>query len=352
MLAKFGPRGQWAALVLLSIAVTTVFSAADLPGALLLGPMASGIAVALSGANLKVPGRAYTLAQATIGAMMAGAVTPEILKTFVANWPLFLSIVLTSVAASGVVGWAMSRWRVLPGSAGIWGSSPGAASAMVVMAEEFGADFRLVAFMQYLRVLCVALSAAMIAHFWAGGSVPHATHDWFAVPGLQPFAETLVLIVGGMILGRLLHVPSGAMLMPLLIGATLRGFGLADLVLPRPLLLIAFTIIGWVVGLRFTAEILKTVAAKLPHMLASILLLMAFCAGCGWLLTQLLGIDMLTAYLATSPGGADSIAIIAASTHVDLGFVLAFQTVRLIIVIAVAPIMARRIAKAMGHKAG
>ena len=55
-------------------------------------------------------------------------------------------------------------------------------------------------------------------------------------------------------------------------------------------------------------------------MLASILALMAFCAGIGWILTRLLGVDMLTAYLATSPGGADSIAIIAASTGVDLGF--------------------------------
>lgn len=352
MFAKFGPRGQWAALLLLTVAVTSTLRALDLPGALLLGPMASGIALAVNGGGIKVPRRAYTLAQAVIGTMIAASVTPDILKTFLSNWALFLSIVLTTVAASGVVGWAMSRWKVLPGSAGIWGSSPGAASAMVVMAEEFGADFRLVAFMQYLRVLCVALSAALVARFWGGGTPPHGGTGWFDLPQMVPFAETVALIAAAVVLNRLVHVPSGAMLIPLFIGAILRGLGLIDLELPRLLLVPAFTTIGWVVGLRFTAEILRTVRAKLPHMLASILLLMAFCGGIGWMLTQLLGIDMLTAYLATSPGGADSIAIIAASAHVDLGFVLAFQTVRLIVVIVVAPIMARRLAKAMGHTPG
>jgi uncharacterized membrane protein AbrB (regulator of aidB expression) len=48
------------------------------------------------------------------------------------------------------------RYSALPGATGAWGSSPGGASAMVVMAQEYGADVRLVALMQYLRVLFVA----------------------------------------------------------------------------------------------------------------------------------------------------------------------------------------------------
>ncbi len=48
-------------------------------------------------------------------------------------------------------------------------------------------------------------------------------------------------------------------------------------------------------------------------------------------------VDPLTAYLATSPGGSDSIAIIAASTDVDLSFVMAMQTVRMIAVLFIGP---------------
>jgi membrane AbrB-like protein len=56
------------------------------------------------------------------------------------------------------------------------------------------------------------------------------------------------------------------------------------------------------------------------------------------------GVDPLTAYLATSPGGADSVAIIAASSKVDVPFVMAMQTSRLLAVIFLAPIITRYIA--------
>ncbi|MCG5475086.1 MAG: AbrB family transcriptional regulator, partial [Sinorhizobium fredii] len=56
------------------------------------------------------------------------------------------------------------------------------------------------------------------------------------------------------------------------------------------------------------------------------------------------GIDPLTAYLATSPGGLDSIAVIAASSDVDLPFVMALQTARLLIITLIGPVLARFVA--------
>jgi membrane AbrB-like protein len=56
-------------------------------------------------------------------------------------------------------------------------------------------------------------------------------------------------------------------------------------------------------------------------------------------------VDPLTAYLATSPGGADSVAIIAASSNVDVSFVMAMQTVRLIAVLLLAPVLTRFLAE-------
>jgi uncharacterized membrane protein AbrB (regulator of aidB expression) len=53
------------------------------------------------------------------------------------------------------------------------------------------------------------------------------------------------------------------------------------------------------------------------------------------------GIDALTAYLATSPGGMDSVAIIAASSHVDETFIITLQMVRFLTIIAIGPPIAR-----------
>jgi uncharacterized protein len=80
----------------------------------------------------------------------------------------------------------------------------------------------------------------------------------------------------------------------------------------------------------------------------SILALMAFCGGLAWLLHRHLGIDPLTAYLATSPGGMDSVAIIAAaSDSVNLSFVMALQMARFLFVLLFGPALARLVARSV-----
>jgi membrane AbrB-like protein len=80
------------------------------------------------------------------------------------------------------------------------------------------------------------------------------------------------------------------------------------------------------------------------------LCLMGLCGLLAWCLTHLAHVDALTAYLATSPGGVDTVAIIAASTpRVDLQFVLALQSMRLLFVIALAPLVTRLVVRLSPH---
>jgi membrane AbrB-like protein len=118
--------------------------------------------------------------------------------------------------------------------------------------------------------------------------------------------------------------------------------------LPQWLLAISYAAVGWSIGLNFTKAILFHAARALPQIIGSILVLIAFCGGMAWVISHLLGIDPLTAYLATSPGGMDSIAIIAAAArNVDISFVMALQTVRFLIVLLLGPSLARLVARAV-----
>jgi len=63
------------------------------------------------------------------------------------------------------------------------------------------------------------------------------------------------------------------------------------------------------------------------------------------LLSQWVGLDPLTAYLATSPGGADSVAVIAATSAVDAGFVMAMQLARFLMVLVFGPQVSKFVAK-------
>jgi len=57
------------------------------------------------------------------------------------------------------------------------------------------------------------------------------------------------------------------------------------------------------------------------------------------------GMDPLSAFLATCPGGADSMAVIAATSTVDTGFVMAMQLARFLVVLVAGPSVARWVAR-------
>ncbi|XEU27201.1 AbrB family transcriptional regulator [Tistrella mobilis] len=341
------PWLRWLLLPIVSVPLTAGLIWIQLPAALLLGPMVSGILLALGGVGLKMPRITFLMAQSVLGCMIAGSVRPEILVTVAADWPIFLGIVLSTILLSGALGWVIARNHILPGTTGVWGTSAGAASAMVVMAEAFGADARLVAFMQYTRVLFVAFAAALLAHFLlageAGAAIPIV---WFPTIDPLAFAETLALAAAGVAAGRLIPVPAAGLLLPMIGGAVLSATGLMTIQLPQWLLAASYAVLAWSVGLGFTRVVLMHALKALPTILVSIAVLIGFCAGLAWVLTRLTGIDLLSAYLATSPGGLDTVAIIAASSRgVDIGFVMALQTMRFFLVVLLGPPLARFVAR-------
>jgi hypothetical protein len=259
------------------------------------------------------------------------------------NWPLFLGIIFCVMMLSWSLGWLLARWQVVPGSAAIWGSSPGAAGAMTIMSIAYGADVRLVAFMQYVRVLLVVIASSLAATFWTNGSaVPSMGFSgWFSPIHWPAFIATSVLAAVGAVLGRRFKVPAGSLLIPMIAGAVLHGTGMMNIEIPRWVLVLSYSIVGWAIGLRFNREVLKRSLQALPGILISNLILIGLCGGLAFLLSRFFDVDPLTAYLATSPGGANTVAIIAVSTNVDVSFVMALQTGRMLLVVLLGPIAAR-----------
>ena len=131
------------------------------------------------------------------------------------------------------------------------------------------------------------------------------------------------------------------MLLPMAAAMGLHGTEWVKFDLPPWLLAAAYAIVGCGVGLRFTRSVLASALRSLPRILISIFALIGLCGLLAVAMMVLGDIDPLTAYLATSPGGADTIAIIAASTNVDMRFVVAMQTSRMVIVMIVAPLISK-----------
>jgi membrane AbrB-like protein len=345
MLAR-SSAGRWFFLLALSAAFVIAFEFAGLAGAGLLGPMAAGIVLAARSRGLGVPVALFAAAQGLVGLLIAHNVPVWILVEMTRSWPVVATSVVAVIGASSLIGYVLARGQALPGTTAIWGLFPGGASVMMLMASESGGDGRLVGFMQYLRVVLVTLVASLVARFWlphGSASVTHAA--WFPGGMALPLFETMALAFSGSWLGRRLKVPAGALLVPMVIGIALQDTGVLTIELPRWLLAGAYAVVGWSVGLRFTTAVLAHAWSVLPRVLVAMTALIAICGGFAAALTWIMHIDPLTAYLATSPGGIDSVAIIAASSPVDVPFVMAMQTARMLAVLVAGPAIARALTR-------
>ena len=352
-MSRLAPASQWTVLIVLSVGIGAVLLWLHAPAALMLGPLVAGIVVASGGGKVRFPLPAFVVAQGIIGCMIARMMPLSILGDILSHWVLFTVGILSVVVACSLIGWLMTRLHLLPGTTALWGMSPGAASVMTIMAESYGADIRLVAFMQYLRVVGVAAVASLVAKMF-GVSAAHgpAAIVWFPPVAWLPLAETLALAIVGPLIARLLRIPAGAFLVPLVGGAVLTHLGWLTIELPTWLLAASYAFVGWNIGLRFTRPLLLHAARALPLIVGCTLLLIAICGAVAALMVVTAGIDPLTAYLATSPGGSDASALIAASTNVDVSFVMAMQTFRMITVMFLAPVLTRFIAKRINASDG
>jgi membrane AbrB-like protein len=350
-LASRPALARWALLLGLSALISLAGGAVGLPAVLLLGPMIGGILFGVNGLRLVVPRSAYLGAQAIVGAMVSAAITPAIVSTLTHESLLFAVVMAVTLFGAAGIGWLVSRFGLIPGATAVYGMSPGAASAMVLLGEAEGADARMVAFMQYSRVLLVALFTAFVARFWVGAAHGHQSGaTWLSPVHWGALAATLLLAALGQQAGRLLRLHAWAILGPMLLLSALHAAGLLTIELPRWLLAAAYALIGWHIGLGFRRESLRHAGQALPAIAGAALCLIGFCALLAWGLTHLIHVDPLTAYLATSPGGLDSVAIIAAATPgANLPFVLSLQAVRLLFVIGLAPLITRFVVRHSPH---
>ena len=339
---------QWLALLGLSIILTAIAEAIRLPAALMIGPMIAAVVIGTAEGRIRVPPNAFLAAQGVIGCMIGRSIPLSFVHEILRDWPIFLAGIVSVIVVSSIQGVLLTRWRVLPGTTGIWGTSPGASTSMIIMSEPYGGDIRLVAVMQNLRVISVAATATLVAKVWPGGqmaSVGPAAIQWFPPMAWGSLAATLAIAISGSWLATLLKIPAGAMLLPMAGTIALHETALLTVSLPPWLLAASYAMVGWSVGLRFTRPILRHALFALPVILGSILSLILVCGLIAAAMVLIAGIDPLTAYLATSPGGLDTVAIVAAASNVDLSFVMAMQTTRLVVVLFTSPAISRFLAQ-------
>ena len=324
--------------------------AAGLPAPWLLAGLLGGLAVALTrGRPLVAPRTPIVAAQATVGVVLGSQVAPAALAGVASDWWLVVAAVGLTLALSVAVARTLARASGLDRLTATIGLLPGAAPALVAVGDELGADARLVATIQYGRVLLVVASVPVLALIVGsgaeGGGIPGGGFgtgggaDGSA--GLETTLAAAAVAVVGVAVAALARLPAASLVGPLALAALVTATGLLDVGVPGAIADAAFVGIGASVGLLFDRASLRRAGRLLPAIVGAVLALTAACAVPAAMLVLGTGTDALTAYLATTPGGISSVFAAAFDSGADLTLVIAVQTLRLLVLALVAPFAAR-----------
>ena len=335
----------WLALGVGSALAGYLAQHAGLPAGWLVGPMLLALVVALLWEkHPTVPRWGRVTSLAVVGGVLASTFRPSVVPLISRHLlPVALVICGTLVLSLGV-GLLLPVLVRLDRKTAALGTLPGAASGMLAMSDPLGADARLVALMQYTRVVVVVVAATLVGRFGLGTeSMPASGQGLQMAPvstelliqnEVATYALTALVAGLGAWAGTRLRLPAGALLGPLILGILLEELGVMHLAWPQGVPQAAYLVLGLWVGLLFDGDSIKRAGRLLPVVLLSAIGLVVACAALGWALSTLTGIDPITAYLATTPGGIDSVAIVALGSGADAPLVLAIQMLRLLAVIA------------------
>lgn len=149
-------------------------------------------------------------------------------------------------------------------------------------------------------------------------------------------------LVGAAIFERL-GVPAGALLGAVVAVALLNTVGSLGPAaqLPRAAEFLAYAALGWVVGQGVTRETLAQVGRSIGPVAAVVVALLLGGLALGWLLVRFEVMDPATSYLATSPGALSQMTAVAASIGADATLVTTVHTVRVIVLLLLAPLLGR-----------
>jgi uncharacterized membrane protein AbrB (regulator of aidB expression) len=92
---------EWLLLLVSSILLVAAMRAAQMPAALMLGPMIAAIGFAMCGAKVRLS-RTFALgAQTVLGCLIAKAFNAGLLSVFILHWPTLIGLAAASLVMTG-----------------------------------------------------------------------------------------------------------------------------------------------------------------------------------------------------------------------------------------------------------
>lgn len=294
--------------------------------------------------------------QAIIGIQLGQQINPSIASTFTSHWITITIMLLLSIGFSLLSGFFLWKLTKSDLMTSLLGTTPGGVSAMPTIAEEAGANTITVSIVQLIRIFLVVSAVPLIAFYFEPAASFHTKAQAAGVPGtgLLPVLIAFLLIIGsfaGCKIGKSIKLPA-----PWLVGGML-GAGAVHILCsavigpsmavwwPHWLIIIAQVLIGSSIGSRLHKEMFKGAREVVIVGLITSICLVGAMAVCSFGVSVLTHLPLVTSILAFAPGGVAEMATASVAYKADSAFVVAVQTLRLVLIFLLLPPLFRLLLK-------
>lgn len=318
-----------------------IFLALKLPLPLLLGPMLACLIAALSKVPLAGAGQFGIFMRTFLGVAVGSAITPEVLGSLpeIGASLIFVPLFIGAIA---LIGYPLLRKGFGFDHPTAWyGAMPGGLQDMLVFGEEAGGDIRALSLIHATRVLVIVTVAPFIMQTYWGV-------DLSQPPG-SPIRDAPLLDLGIMVaagffgwkIAERVGLFGASILGPMILTAILSLSGIVEHRPPAEVIQAAQFFIGITVGMKYAGitmrELRIDVSAGVVYAVILALISLVFIE----IIVHLQLAPALDAFLAFLPGGQAEMVVIAIIAGADLTYVVSHHLLRIIIVILLAPIVAK-----------
>ncbi|HJE02949.1 MAG TPA: AbrB family transcriptional regulator [Aliarcobacter thereius] len=323
-----------------------IFIYLHLPLPWLLGSIfAISLAIRFDFIPIKSPKLFSSPARILIGLAIGSAFTPEILQ-YIPQYSFSLLLVIPFTILVIFFGtYYYYKFLKYDLKTSYLGSMPGGVIEMVIIGEELKANTAKITLMQSSRLFFVVISLPFIIQYIFQIDIRGNQLLTTPLKNIDLFEFILLYFLATLsaFIAKRLKLTAAFLIGPMILAIVLYSSGSFSVAIPDEFLKFIQVVFGVIIGFTFKDVPLKTIYKTIIATFGHFILLAILCAIFIAIIFYFLDFKALDIMLSFSPGGQTEINLIALLVGANLPYITLHHIVRLIIVMNIAPIIAKKL---------
>lgn len=282
-----------------------------------------------------------------IGTMIGSRFSPDLLSLLPQFWVSAVALIPFILLAHGGCYAIMRKLGGYKKLDAYFAALPGGIIDSAALAEEAGADLRIVTAQHFIRIILVVASVPLLFLFVHGDAVGSLAGETMATAdyNLVDIALILVIALVGLFLGKLTRLPASHMLGPLFLALALSITGVIDIALPPWLGHTAQFVVGSALGAQFSGVSRQLLVRGFGMGLLSGTYMLLLAGLFAMLLVPYVPAEFGALFISFAAGGLAEMSLIALSLNFNPVVVALHHLLRILLTVSFGKYLSRHLFK-------